>query len=127
MHIHYISEYIPPSYAYLFTCTKQILIIFRFCWKYMSKSNIRSYSCSSTNLKFNIIKSIIPWDMTLCSLLSVNRRFGGTYRLHLQGRKNRFSKPASKTGGKHSVMSQKMILFITTTVKTSNYSTLSVS
>jgi hypothetical protein len=30
-------------------------------------------------------KSIIFWDVTPCSLLSCNRRFGGTYRLHLQG------------------------------------------
>jgi hypothetical protein len=30
---------------------------------------------------------IIFWDITLCSPLSVNRRFGWTYRLHLQGRK----------------------------------------
>jgi hypothetical protein len=35
-------------------------------------------------------KSIIFWDMTPCSPLSVNRRFGGTYRLHLQGRRNKF-------------------------------------
>jgi hypothetical protein len=32
-------------------------------------------------------KSTIFWDITPCSLLSVNRRFGGTYRLHLQGRR----------------------------------------
>jgi hypothetical protein len=32
-----------------------------------------------------VMKSIIFWDMTPCSLLSCNRRFGGTYRLHLQG------------------------------------------
>jgi hypothetical protein len=43
-----------------------------------------------------VMKSIIFWDMTLCSPLSFNRRFGGKYRLHLQGRRNRFSKPASK-------------------------------
>jgi hypothetical protein len=44
-----------------------------------------------------VMKSIIFWDMTPCSPLSVNRRFGGTYRLHLQGRRNKFSKkPASK-------------------------------
>jgi hypothetical protein len=30
-------------------------------------------------------------DMTPCSPLSVNRRFAGTYRLHLQGRRNNFS------------------------------------
>jgi hypothetical protein len=33
------------------------------------------------------MKSIIFWDVTPCSLLSCNRRFGGTYRLHLQGRR----------------------------------------
>jgi hypothetical protein len=38
------------------------------------------------------LKSIIFWDMTPCSPLGVNRRFGGTYHLHLQGRKNKFSK-----------------------------------
>jgi hypothetical protein len=39
-----------------------------------------------------VMKSIFFWDMTPCSLLSFNRRFGGTYHLHLQGRRNRFSK-----------------------------------
>jgi hypothetical protein len=77
-----------------------------------------------------VMKSIIFWDMTPCSLLSFNRRFGGTYRLHLQGRRIKFSKkPASKhvppkrwlkLNGLHGVISQKMILFITTAVKTSN-------
>jgi hypothetical protein len=38
------------------------------------------------------MKSIIFWDVTPCSLLSCNRRFGGTYRLHLQGRRKHFSK-----------------------------------
>jgi hypothetical protein len=72
-----------------------------------------------------------------CNPLSFNRRFGGTYRLHLQGRRNKFSKkPASKQvastlpcvppkrrlklNGLQGITSQKMILFITTTVKTSN-------
>jgi hypothetical protein len=52
------------------------------------------------------MKSIIFWDMTPCSLLSCARRFGGTYRLHLQGRRNRqacrllarwFAEPISST------------------------------
>jgi hypothetical protein len=38
------------------------------------------------------LKSISFWNVTPCSLLSCNRRFGGTYRLHLQGRRNNFSK-----------------------------------
>jgi hypothetical protein len=33
------------------------------------------------------LKRTIFWDITLCSLWSVNRRFGGTYRLYLQSRK----------------------------------------
>jgi hypothetical protein len=66
-----------------------------------------SYTCHHTNFKiefkviiqyrlnnniFNVgfevstamvMKSIIFWDMTPCSPLICNRRFGGTYRLHL--------------------------------------------
>jgi hypothetical protein len=41
---------------------------------------------------FEVMKSTILWDITQYSQLSVNRRFGGTYRLHLQGRKNKLSK-----------------------------------
>jgi hypothetical protein len=44
-----------------------------------------------------VVKSTIFRDITPCSPLSVNRRFEGTYRPHLQGRKNKFSKkPAWK-------------------------------
>jgi hypothetical protein len=32
-----------------------------------------------------VVKSSIFWDITPCSPLKVNRRFGGTYRLHIQG------------------------------------------
>jgi hypothetical protein len=39
-----------------------------------------------------VMKSVISWDMTPCSPLSVNRRFEGTYRLYIQGRRNNFSK-----------------------------------
>jgi hypothetical protein len=39
--------------------------------------------CTITAIEMNIpyIKSIIFWDVTPCSLLSCNRRFGRTYRL----------------------------------------------
>jgi hypothetical protein len=57
-----------------------------------------------------VLKSIIFWDVTPCSLLRCNRRFGGTYRLHLWGRRKFQQEPASK----------QVALFITTTVKTSN-------
>jgi hypothetical protein len=31
-----------------------------------------------------VINSCVSWDIMLCSPGKVNRRFGGTYRLHLQ-------------------------------------------
>jgi dolichol kinase len=34
-----------------------------------------------------VMKSAIFWDITPCSPLKVNRRFGGTCLLHLQGRR----------------------------------------
>jgi hypothetical protein len=34
-----------------------------------------------------VLKSTIFWDVMSCSPLRVNWRFGGTYHLHLQGRK----------------------------------------
>jgi hypothetical protein len=39
-----------------------------------------------------VMKSTIFWDITPCGPLKGIRRFGGTYRLHLQGRKNKLSK-----------------------------------
>jgi hypothetical protein len=34
-----------------------------------------------------VMKSSIFWTITSCISLKVTRRFGGTYRLHLEGRK----------------------------------------
>jgi hypothetical protein len=42
------------------------------------------------------LKSIIFWDVTPCSLLICNRRFGGTYRLNLQDRRKFQQEPPSK-------------------------------
>jgi hypothetical protein len=78
------------------------------------------------------LKSIIFWDVTPSSVLSCNRRFGGTYRLHLQGRRKQVLAEiisstlkieaicSSELNRLHGVTSQKMILFIITAVKTSN-------
>jgi hypothetical protein len=35
-----------------------------------------------------LIKNVVFWDVALCRSC-LNRRFGGTYRLHLQGRRIR--------------------------------------
>jgi hypothetical protein len=73
------------------------------------------------------MKSTIFWDITPCSPLSVYRRFRGAY---CQYQKNKFSeKPAWKQvppkrrltlNALHGVSSQKMVLLITTAVRTSN-------
>jgi hypothetical protein len=44
-----------------------------------------------------LMKSTIFSDITSCSPLSVNRRFGGTYRLHFWGRWNKLSFPPAFT------------------------------
>jgi hypothetical protein len=68
--------------------------------------------------------------MTPCSPLSCTRRFGGTYHLHLQGRRISSAPACSlvcwtnrrvQLNGLHGVISQKMILFMTTAVKPSNH------
>jgi hypothetical protein len=42
------------------------------------------------------MKSIIFWDVTPCSLLRCHRRFGGTYRLHFQGRRTNFQQEPAR-------------------------------
>jgi hypothetical protein len=37
--------------------------------------------------KLITLQNIIFWDITPCSPLKLNRRFGGIYRPHLQGRR----------------------------------------
>jgi hypothetical protein len=66
--------------------------------------------------------STIFWDITPCSPLRVSRSFGGTCSLHLQGQKGRYVPPKLwlTLNGLHDVISQKMVFFIITAVRTSN-------
>jgi hypothetical protein len=72
-----------------------------------------------------VMKSTIFWDITVCSPLSVNRRFGVIYRLHLHGgfllslflrpwRWRRYVTPKRRLtlNGLHGVISRKMVLFM---------------
>jgi hypothetical protein len=60
------------------------------------------------------------WDITPCSPLKVNQRFGGTCRLHLQGRKIRQSKKQHEACSKQSETFNGLHSSITTAVRTSN-------
>jgi hypothetical protein len=112
--------------------------------KFVLMSHIKEALNRTLKTNTKTWKSTIFWNIMPCSPLSVNRRFGRKYRLHLQGRKNKFNKkPACKQvlnvffrpwiwrryfplkrrltpNGLHCVISQKMVLFITTGVETSN-------
>jgi hypothetical protein len=79
-----------------------------------------------------VMKITVFWDITPCSPLKFNRRFGRTYHLHLQGRKISQQETSVKAGdlffdpedggdvppkrrltfnGLHGVISQNMVLF----------------
>jgi hypothetical protein len=45
------------------------------------------------------LKSFISWDIKPCSSLKLSRRFGGTCRLHLQGRRISQARNQHKAGG----------------------------
>jgi hypothetical protein len=49
-----------------------------------------------------IMKSPNFWDITFCSPLKVNRRFGGTCRLHLQSRRISQARIEHEAGSKYS-------------------------
>jgi hypothetical protein len=72
----------------------------------------------------NNSQSTIFWDITPSSPLEDNQPFGGTYRLHLQGRRIwRWYFPPKRRlffNGLHYVISQKIEIFIITAVRTSN-------
>jgi hypothetical protein len=104
-HTFWITWYLFPFHAYSF---------------YETRNNFR-------NVEFEVftavvMKSIIFWDVTQCSLFSYNRRFGASYRLTCRfllklflrpWRWRRYVPPKRWLQHKtlHGVTSQKMILF----------------
>jgi hypothetical protein len=64
-----------------------------------------------------VMKITVFWDITPCSPLKVNRRFGGTFHLNVQGRISRASNQRESRkrllafNGLHRVISQKIVLF----------------
>jgi hypothetical protein len=75
--------------------------------------------------KTNFQKKAVFWDMAPCRHC-VNRRFGGTYRLHLQDRRKKEKIRKRRTSLSrcsqylHGATSQNTAFFIATAVKTSN-------
>jgi hypothetical protein len=88
------------NYCVVFTC------IFR-------STRLSCFQCDHSSL----LKSCIFWDIMLCSHLKVNRRFGGTCHLYLQGR--RIPLTSVDLQRTHGVAYPRTELFITTAVRTS--------
>jgi hypothetical protein len=57
------------------------------------------YNIKLKKFEYLVTKTISFWDMTPCSPLSVNRRFGGTYSFHLQGREKVQQETSEQAGG----------------------------
>jgi hypothetical protein len=89
---------------------------------------ILNFKCGRTFFWLgNSLKTAVFWDVTLCRSC-VNRCFGGTYRLHLQGRKisergtsvSRWLQARGCTQDRQDATSQNAAFFIVTAVKSSN-------
>jgi hypothetical protein len=73
-----------------------LLFVFSYACHILSQSNPSPFI--KHNHEFEVLKAVVMKntifrDITPCIPLKVNRRFGGTYRLHLQGRRIRQAKP----------------------------------
>jgi hypothetical protein len=53
----------------------------------LDRSQIKTSCVGFQGLTTVAVKNYIFWNITLCSPVRINRRFGGTYRLHLQSRR----------------------------------------
>jgi hypothetical protein len=53
----------------------------------LATGNVQPYHIIIVIQANRTLNSAIPWNVTQCSRVKVYRHFGGTYRLHLQGRK----------------------------------------
>jgi hypothetical protein len=62
------------------------------------------------NIKINICKSSIFWNIWSCSLVKVNRRFGEVYRIPIQDRRVSQTRYHHETGSKQSYLSAWFIL-----------------
>jgi hypothetical protein len=107
--------------------TSQRILATFYCWELCV-----GYWTITVKLKKNVLKNAVFWDVASCRCF-VNRPFGGTYPLHLQGIRNpRAIFYTLKMEGIRSsetsinkistrATSQKTAFFVVTTVKTSNF------
>jgi hypothetical protein len=67
-------------------CLRTTIIIFGSTQRWVVTSMNQLYTWEMKEHKLEV-KSTVFWDIKPCGPLKVNRCFGGTYRLHFQGRR----------------------------------------
>jgi hypothetical protein len=104
-------------------------------WRRLPISSLKKHSILQHYLQVNvrnmqlyniILTNTVYWDVEPCRSC-VNRRIGGTYRLHIQGRNQgeRYLSPKRRfTQDLHGATSQNTAFFIVTAEKTSNPTSL---
>jgi hypothetical protein len=69
--------------------SETVVAIYQTTWHHIPETrHVNSHRHEYIEYQTLNLKNVVFWDVALCRSY-VNRRFGGTYRLHLQGRKIR--------------------------------------
>jgi hypothetical protein len=78
------------------------------------KAHLRMVKIAVLDLNLSAVtqKNSVFWDITPCSPLKVNRRFGGTCHLHLQCQR------ISQANKQREAGSKQILVFLTTAVRT---------
>jgi hypothetical protein len=91
------SKSTPGIYA-----TRNFLLLKRLVTESGFESQLRIFSVGFEVFKAVTMKNAVFWDEASCELI-INRRFGGTCRLHLQGRRDNARKEKCQTVSKSTV------------------------
>jgi hypothetical protein len=117
-------NYITKVHQFTTYWNKKNLIQFEVLSPYICKDTCNSTLingiCTSTDLVgFDVLTAMVMkrylWDITPSSLLRINRRFGGTCRLHLQGRKISQARNQHESSSLHNVLARLQVDFKRTT------------
>jgi hypothetical protein len=69
---------------------------------FVSAPSLHKATCGAPRFKENILRSSVFCDITIYCL-KIKQRFGGTYRIHLQGRRRSQTRNQHETNSKHSL------------------------
>jgi hypothetical protein len=106
------------TFAYLqgsASCHEILKIIIGHHWKFVQNVLLKWHTLSTLiqNFKYSLANGVLSSGyITLCSPVKVNRRFEGTYRLHLQSRRVNHARNLYETGSKHMIYSSTLKMHV---------------